>query len=223
MWYTMTNIEINLKNLKKTIDYSKKNAYNQEVEIVCVTKNQTIESINKAIDLGIKNIGENKVQSFYEKIDDIKPVKCHLIGHLQTNKVKTAINFIDLIQSVDSIKLATEINKQSKIINKISDILIQVNIAQEETKFGINDYELHEILFAVSQMENIRVLGLMAIMPINTDINYYKKMYDLFQINKNHKYNNISMDILSMGMSNDFVQAVSCGANMIRIGSYIFK
>lgn len=192
------------------------------VSIIAVTKYQTVEDANEAIACGIKEIGENKVQQLLERDKLFLPAKRHLIGHLQTNKVKQAVSVADMIQSVDSERVAVEISKQAKKIDKIQDILIEVNIANEQTKTGASVDEMKSIIEVCESIPNISVKGLMAIMPISAEEYYYERMHDLFLETASINYNNTKMQILSMGMSNDYKIAVKYGSNMIRVGRALF-
>lgn len=199
--------------------------FSQDVTIVAVTKYQTIEDTNAAIEVGLSNIGENYVQHLKEKDGLLLPCKRHFIGHLQTNKVKALLSMkdISLIQSVDSVKLAAEIDKYSEKLGRTTDILLQVNIGDEEQKFGVEPADTVALARDVSDFEHIKVKGLMATMPIEKDIRYYKEFKELFEKVKACNISGVDMDILSMGMSNDFEEAVECGSNMVRIGTALFK
>ena len=199
--------------------------FSHDVIIVAVTKYQTIEDTNAAIEVGLSNIGENYVQHLKEKDALLLPCKRHFIGHLQTNKVKALLSMKDiaLIQSVDSVKLATEIDKYSEKLGRTTEILLQVNIGDEEQKFGVEPAETVALVRDVSDFEHIKVKGLMATMPIEKDIRYYKEFKELFEKVKACNISGVDMDILSMGMSNDFEEAVECGSNMVRIGTALFK
>lgn len=199
--------------------------FSQDVIIVAVTKYQTIEDTNAAIEVGLSNIGENYVQHLKEKDGLLLPCNRHFIGHLQTNKVKALLSMkdISLIQSVDSVKLAAEIDKYSEKLGRTTDILLQVNIGDEEQKFGVEPADTVALARDVSDFEHIKVKGLMATMPIEKDIRYYKEFKELFEKVKDCNIPGIDMDILSMGMSNDFEEAVECGSNMVRIGTALFK
>jgi pyridoxal phosphate enzyme (YggS family) len=193
------------------------------VSIVAVTKYQTIEAANEAISCGIKDIGENKVQQLCERNALLLPAKRHLIGHLQTNKVKFAVAVADLIQSVDSVRVAVEISKQAVKAEKTQDVLIEVNIADEPTKTGAAVSELNTILDTCESLSNIHVVGLMAIMPIGASEYYFEKMHSLFLETKTINYTNTQLQTLSMGMSDDYLLAVKHGSNMIRVGRTLFK
>ena len=199
--------------------------FSQDVTIVAVTKYQTIEDTNAAIEVGLSNIGENYVQHLKEKDALLLPCKRHFIGHLQTNKVKALLSMkdISLIQSVDSVKLAAEIDKYSEKLGRTTEILLQVNIGDEEQKFGVEPADTVALVRDVSDFEHIKVKGLMATMPIEKDIRYYKEFKELFEKVKACNISGVDMDILSMGMSNDFEEAVECGSNMVRIGTALFK
>lgn len=199
--------------------------FSHDVIIVAVTKYQTIEDTNAAIEVELSNIGENYVQHLKEKDALLLPCKRHFIGHLQTNKVKALLSMKDiaLIQSVDSVKLATEIDKYSEKLGRTTEILLQVNIGDEEQKFGVEPADTVALVRDVSDFEHIKVKGLMATMPIEKDIRYYKEFKELFEKVKACNISGVDMDILSMGMSNDFEEAVECGSNMVRIGTALFK
>ena len=199
--------------------------FSHDVIIVAVTKYQTIEDTNAAIEVGLSNIGENYVQHLKEKDALLLPCKRHFIGHLQTNKVKALLSMKDiaLIQSVDSVKLATEIDNYSEKLGRTTEILLQVNIGDEEQKFGVEPADTVALVRDVSDFEHIKVKGLMATMPIEKDIRYYKEFKELFEKVKACNISGVDMDILSMGMSNDFEEAVECGSNMVRIGTALFK
>lgn len=198
-----------------------------DVLLCAVSKTRTPEEINIAIDEGVTDIGENKVQEIMDKFDAIKPVRWHMIGHLQTNKVKYIIDKVSMIHSVDSYKLAAEINKRAAQHGIVMDILIQVNSAREESKFGITTAETEKLIKEIlDTCENVRIRGLMCIAPYADDpedIKVYfedvKKQYDEFG-----KIDHPMLDFkyLSMGMSHDFPVAIEAGSNLVRVGSAIF-
>ena len=218
----------NYKYVQKKLDcaLNKCGKTRADVTLLAATKTVDVDTINYAIASGINHIGENKVQEFLSKDTEIVPVHKHFIGHLQTNKVKDIINRVELIHSVDSIKLAKEISKQAKKNGKTMDILLEVNIGNEESKSGFIYEEVYDNILEISKMDNIFIKGLMAIPPIceNADDNrkYFQKMYKLFIDIQGKKIDNSSMEILSMGMSDDFDVAVEEGANMIRLGTVLF-
>lgn len=198
----------------------------KEVTLIVVTKTYPPEMILQAYDAGHKIFGENKVQEMLDKYEALpKDIEWHLIGHLQTNKVKYIAPFVKLIHSVDSLKLLQEINKQSLKNNRVIDCLLQIYIAKEETKFGMDQKEAEELLLseAFKKLQNVRITGLMG-MATNTDnpeqvrneFRSLKTFYDKLQ-NRNH-----NLQTLSMGMSSDYTIAIEEGSNMIRIGSAIF-
>lgn len=198
----------------------------EDITLIAVTKTYEADVINEAIDMGVTDIGENKVQEIVRKYDSVKPVRWHLIGHLQSNKVKYIIDKVSLIHSVDSLHLLDEINRQAKKHGIIMDVLVQVNISGEETKFGIKPEETEMFMEYAGKLENIRVRGLMTILP--KDDNPVKSRLHFVNIKRLYldislkKYDNVYMDYLSMGMSGDFEQAIMEGSNMVRIGSAIF-
>ena len=198
------------------------------VELIAVTKTVDVDRINDAISCGITHIGENKVQELLSKYDDLKKdnLSIHFIGTLQTNKVKYIIDKVDLIHSVDSIKLAQTINKCAEKIGKVQEILVQVNISGEESKSGIAPFEIYDFLKEISGFSNLKVRGLMCIPAPETFFGenkpIFNDMYKMFVDINDKKIDNIYMDILSMGMSDDYKTAIGCGATMVRIGTKIF-
>lgn len=201
-----------------------KGGYTHDVTLVAVTKYHTIEETNDAIRAGIDQIGENHVQALLQKDPLLLDCKRNFIGHLQTNKVKQLLSIknLNLIQSVDSLKLAAEIEKHAAQLDKVVNILVQVNIAHEESKFGISPEQTGPLLESIASMPHVHVKGLMSIMPIEKNLDYYRRMRAVFDEMKSLSIPGIEMDVLSMGMSNDFEEAVECGSTMVRIGSYLF-
>ena len=197
-----------------------------DVILLAATKTVDIDTINYAINKGINYIGENKVQELLSKQDGIIDVHHHFIGHLQTNKVKDIIDRVELIHSVDSLKLAKEISKQAAKKNKVMDILLEINIGDEDSKWGFTPENLFDAIKEVSALENVRICGLMAIPPMceNPEDNrkYFKIMHQLFTDIKQKNIDNCFMDILSMGMSDDFDIAIEEGANLVRVGTALF-
>ena len=199
----------------------------EDVLLVAVTKLHDVDEINEAIDCGITDIGENKVQEIMNKYDRVKPVRWHLIGHLQTNKVKYIIDKVSMIHSVDSLKLAEEIDKRAAQHNLTMDILIQVNSAMEESKFGITTDETGQLIRDIlANCPNVRIRGLMCIAPYEDnpeDAKIYfdqvKALYDEYTL---LDHPNLDFKYLSMGMSNDFEVAIEAGSNLIRVGTMIF-
>ena len=199
----------------------------EDVLLIAVTKLHGPDEMNEAIDAGITDIGENKVQEIMDKYDRVKPVRWHLIGHLQTNKVKYIIDKVSMIHSVDSLKLAKEIDKRAAQHNLTMDILVQVNSAEEESKFGITTAETDQLIADIAeQCPNIRIKGLMCIAPFEEnpeDVREYfaevKKIYDKYADKKTER---VDFKYLSMGMTHDFEVAIEEGSNMIRVGTAIF-
>ena len=194
-----------------------------DVKILAATKSRSIEEIKQAISMGIKMIGENYVQDAMEKSRSLKGLaELHCIGHLQKNKVKVAVEIFDMIDTIDSVEIALEINKRCEQINKIMPVLIEVNIAKEENKHGCMPEHLIELADSLAGLKNIRLRGLMTMGP-NISAEklglYFREMKILFDKLK-HKYPEI--DILSMGMSDSYIIAVQEGATMIRLGTAIF-
>lgn len=224
------NIEYNLDYINEQISASaqKSGRKREDIKLMAVTKTVEPIFINHAIEHGIDLIGENKVQEFLSKREYLRLENCdaHLIGHLQTNKVRQIIPFVSMIQSLDSAKLAAEIEKQSAKLETVTDCLIEVNVGEEESKTGIPFGEVMPLIERISEMRHIRVKGLMAVPPICEEkaqlTKYFEKMHHLFVDISGQNIDNISMCILSMGMSGDFNEAILCGANMVRVGSSIF-
>ena len=197
-----------------------------DIILLAATKTVDSETINYAISKGIVYIGENKVQELLSKENDISECHRHFIGHIQTNKVKDIINKVEMIHSVDSLKLAKEISKQAVKNQKTMNILLEVNIAGEESKWGFTVEETEQAVREISQLPNLKIKGLMAIPPVCNDAEenrqYFRLMKKLFVDIRAKNIDNSSMDILSMGMSDDFDVAVSEGANLIRLGTALF-
>lgn len=196
---------------------------------MAVTKLHTVDEINEAIDAGATDIGENKVQELLSKYEDVKPVRWHLIGHLQTNKVKQIIDKVVMIHSVDSLHLAEEINKRAGNAGLVMDILIEINVGEEETKTGIQAEELMDLAKKITDTcENVRLRGVMCIPPYGEDPEvsrkYFRETRELFE-----KLQQLGLpedraliDTLSMGMSGDYETAVEEGSTIVRVGSAIF-
>lgn len=198
----------------------------EDIILLAATKTVDTDTINYAVSKGIRYIGENKVQELLSKEKEYAPCHRHFIGHLQTNKVKDIIDKVELIQSVDSLKLAKEISKQAVKCNIQMEILLEVNIGDEDSKWGFAPDETEEAVREISKLPNLKIKGLMAIPPIceNSEENrpYFKKMQKLFVDIDTQNIDNSSMDILSMGMSDDFDIAVEEGANLVRVGTALF-
>jgi hypothetical protein len=216
------SIAQNLLNLKSSLP--------QKVTLVAVSKTKPISDLMEAYNAGQRIFGENKIQEMTEKWEAMpKDISWHMIGHVQTNKVKFMAPFVSLIHGVDSFKLVEEINKQAFKNNRIIDCLLQIHIAEEETKFGLNEDELQEMVqsAAFQELKNIRIVGLMGMATFTTNQNQIKKEFTRLQsifdaLIKQPKVENIELSTLSMGMSGDYQLAVACGSTMVRIGSSIF-
>ena len=227
---SLNDVEYNYKLINERIAEAaqKIGKSREDITFLAATKTVEPEVINHAISLGLDYIGENKVQELLSKYDSYNLENCSLqfIGHLQTNKVRQIVDKVDLIQSVDSVKLANEIAKQSLKLNKTTDILVEVNIGREENKSGVYPENLEELLCEISKIEGISVKGLMTIPPICDNKHkiskYFNNMHNIFIDISQKKLDNISMTILSMGMSADYYEAILEGANMVRIGSSLF-
>jgi pyridoxal phosphate enzyme (YggS family) len=198
------------------------------VTLVAVSKTKSVEEIKELYDLGQRDFGENYVQELVDKQSQLpKDIGWHFIGHLQTNKVKQIAPFIHLVQSVDSGKLLQEINKQAKKNNRVIDCLLQVHIAQEETKFGLDEQEIDELSnISLSQYQNIRIVGLMGMATLTDDMEKvrteFKYLRSIFNKHAKHQTSNLKLQTLSMGMSSDYFVAIEEGSTMVRIGSLIF-
>jgi len=199
-----------------------------DVTLVAVSKTKSVEEIKELYDLGQRDFGENYVQELIEKQLQLpKDTRWHFIGHLQSNKVKQITSFIHLIQSVDSLKLLLEINKQAQKDNRVIDCLLQIHIAQEETKFGLDENELNELIHTNSnelhKLKNVKITGLMGMASFTDDMNKvrneFKYLKSLFNKFRTH---NSELRTLSMGMSSDYPIAIEEGSTMVRIGSLIF-
>ena len=225
---SVEEFEINFKAVNDRLEAAlgKSGRKREDVILLAATKTVDAKTINYAISKGIDYIGENKVQELLSKNEDIVPAHRHFIGHLQTNKVKDIIDKVELIQSVDSIKVAKEISRQAEKIGKKMDVLIEINIGAEESKWGFTPDEAENAVREIAKLPAISVKGLMAIPPFcnNSEENrkYFRKMYKLFIDIRDKKIDNSSMEILSMGMSDDFDVAVEEGANLIRLGTALF-
>ncbi len=218
-------ISENLKRLRYDIEVARaKYRKNDDiVKIMAVTKTVPYERVNYAVSEGITLLGENRVQEYLSKRDFYdKNAEINFIGHLQSNKIKYIIDSVTLIHSVDSVKLAAEIDRQAEHHQKCMDVLIEVNIGREESKNGVFPEMLDELICEVSQFKNIRIRGLMTIPPIFKSEESFDKMQQLFNNVQAKRTGDTNIDILSMGMSSDYALAVKYGSNIVRIGSGIF-
>ena len=200
----------------------------KDITLCAATKMNDSERVREAIRAGVDCCGENRVQELTAKLADNAYVGApvHFIGHLQTNKVKQVVGFVDLIQSVDSMRLVEAIQKEAARKDIVQEILLEVNIGNEASKSGFSPSELHDICAKMFAFSNIRVKGLMAIPPIShystKNRKFFQEMYNLSVDITAKKYDNVWVDILSMGMSDDFAEAIACGSTMIRVGTAIF-
>ena len=207
--------------------YKKTNSFLQEknVTLVAVSKTKSVSDILELYHLGHRDFGENYVQELKEKAEQLpKDIRWHFIGHLQSNKVKQVASFVHLIHGVDSKSLLNEINKQAAKCNRVIDCLLQVHIAQEETKFGMDEEELANVL--ICQFANVKICGLMGMASFTNDMekvrNEFTSLKSLFDKYAKLSIVNCQLSILSMGMSSDYKIAIEEGSNMVRIGSLIF-
>jgi len=226
----MTELKTRLENVLNCIKKAA-NARGRDPEtirLVAVSKTIPTDMVKEAIEAGVKILGENYIQEARKKFDALSsyPVSWHFIGHLQTNKAKYAVRLFDLIHSVDSLKLAHELNKQAKKINKIQEILIQVNISMESTKAGVYEQDALSLIKDISHLENLSVKGLMTMPPFFNEPEkvrpYFSALRKLRDQIKKESIPNIAMDELSMGMTGDFEAAIDEGASLVRIGTAIF-
>lgn len=220
------NIDMVREKITRAAEKSGRKA--EDITLVAVTKTMPASDVAAALRCGISVFGENRVQELLAKLPqlDMQGRQAHIIGHLQTNKVKSIIDKADMIQSVDSIHLAAEINAQAQKAGLCKDVLVEVNIGGETSKSGVAVEKLQELLDGISSLSHIRVCGLMAIPPFCHDKEisrpYFAKMHKLFVDIGAKKTDNINMHILSMGMSSDFDIAIEEGSNMVRVGTAIF-
>ncbi len=215
------SIQTNLLNIKATLP--------KQVTLVAVSKTKPVSDLMEAYEAGQRIFGENKIQEMTEKWEQMpKDIQWHMIGHVQTNKVKFMAPFVSLIHGVDSLKLLQEINKQAKKNNRTIDCLLQIYIAEEETKFGLDEEELTSLLSSneFQELKNIQIVGLMGMATFTANKDQIKKEFlhlkSIFDTNKNLKSEICNLNTLSMGMSGDYQLAIECGSTMVRIGSSIF-
>ncbi|MFH6971456.1 YggS family pyridoxal phosphate-dependent enzyme [Flavobacterium petrolei] len=211
----------NLLQIKSTLP--------EHVTLVAVSKTKPVSDLMEAYEASQRIFGENKIQEMAEKWEQMpKDIQWHMIGHVQTNKVKFMAPFVSLIHGVDSLKLLQEISKQALKNNRIIDCLLQIHIAEEETKFGLDEEELASLLSSSEfhEMKNIRIVGLMGMATFTGNTDQIKKEFlhlkTIFDKTKKLKTENCQLEIISMGMSGDYQLAIECGSTMVRIGSSIF-
>ena len=219
------NIKLVEENIKKACEKVGRDV--NEVTLIAVSKTKPYTAIEEALPTGVKDYGENKVQELCDKYEILpKDIKWHMIGHLQRNKVKYLVGKASLIHSVDSIRLAEQIEKEYAKADEIANILIEVNMAQEESKFGITSEETEQLVREIAKFPHIRIKGLMTIAPYtdNPESNrvYFRNMKKLSVDIENKNIDNVSMNVLSMGMTGDYQVAVEEGATMVRVGTGIF-
>ena len=215
------SIQQNLKHIKSTLP--------EHVTLVAVSKTKPVPDLMEAYNAGQRIFGENKIQEMVDKWEQMpKDIEWHMIGHVQTNKVKYMAPFVSLIHGVDSLKLLEEINKQAKKNNRIIDCLLQIYIAEEESKFGLDEEELTTLLASPTfqEMKNIRIVGLMGMATFTDNQNQiqkeFKHLKSIFDRLQSLKTENCKLQTVSMGMSGDYQLAIACGSTMVRIGSSIF-
>lgn len=215
------SIQQNLNHIKSTLP--------EDVTLVAVSKTKPVGDLMEAYQAGQRTFGENKIQEMADKYSEMpKDIEWHMIGHVQRNKVKYMSSFVSLIHGVDSMKLLKEINKQAKKHNRIINCLLQIKIASEDSKFGINYEDASDIIQseAFSELKNIKITGLMGMATFTDDLDQVKKEFNLlkstFSDLKHLKSYNCELQIISMGMSGDYKLAINCGSTMVRVGSSIF-
>lgn len=219
----------NLKKVEENIcaACAKAGRNRKEVTLIAVSKTKPVDMLRTVYDQGIREFGENKVQEMCDKIDVLpQDIRWHMIGHLQTNKVKYIVGKTALIHSVDSLRLAQEIEKQAAKKNVKVSVLIEVNIAEEDSKFGIHKEEAIALVRQIAQLEHLQIEGLMTIAPFveNAEDNrlFFREIHQLSVDIKEQNIDNVHMDILSMGMTGDYMVAIEEGATMVRVGTGIF-
>lgn len=219
----------NLRDVEKRIEEACKrsNRDPKEVTLIAVSKTKPVEMLQEVYDAGARNFGENKVQEIMDKYDHLpQDIHWHMIGHLQRNKVKYIVDKVQMIHSVDSLRLAETIDKEAKKKNVTVPILIEVNVAEEESKFGLSLEEVTALAEEISKLSNVRVCGLMTVAPFVEDPEENREVFrSLKKLSVDiaaKNINNVTMSVLSMGMTNDFEVAVEEGATMVRVGTAIF-
>ena len=219
------NIKEVLNDIKIAEDKSSRNS--GSAKLIAVSKTKPVSMLQEAYDAGMRDFGENKVQELVDKYEQLpKDIKWHLIGHLQTNKVKYVVDKAYLIHSVDSIKLAKEISKEAQKKNICVNVLIEVNVAEEESKFGVSVDDAEGLIREIATLPGIKICGLMNVAPFVSDSEenrpIFRKLKQLFVDIKAKNIDNVNMEIMSMGMSGDYIVAVEEGATYVRVGTKIF-
>lgn len=218
----MNDIAANIKNVSENIKKA-----NKETKLIAVSKTKPVEMLKEAYDAGMRDFGENKVQEILDKYDKLpSDIRWHMIGHLQTNKVKYIADKVFMIHSVDSAKLAGEISRRAIQAGRVIPVLIEINIGDEESKFGIKPDDLEELLREIAPFEGIKISGLMCVAPYTESAEenrvYFKQMKQLSVDIMQKNIDNVFMNVLSMGMSGDYEVAASEGATYVRVGTGIF-
>jgi pyridoxal phosphate enzyme (YggS family) len=215
------SIQSNLNTIKTSLP--------EHVTLVAVSKTKPVSDLMEAYEAGQRIFGENKIQEMTDKYEEMpKDIQWHMIGHVQSNKVKFMAPFVSLIHGVDSLKLLQQINKHALKNNRTIDCLLQIYIAEEESKFGLDEKELNELLSSseFKEMKNIRILGLMGMATFTENQNQIRKEFthlkSIFDSIKSLQSENCNLNTISMGMSGDYKLAIECGSTMVRIGSSIF-
>lgn len=225
----MGNIKDNLLNVQQRVESAcaKSGRNAEDITLLAVTKTVPVERIREIMGLGITSLGENRVQEMLSKYDELPDATWHIIGHLQTNKVKSIVGKVDLIHSVDSLRLAEEIGRQSAARGISTNILLEVNVSGEESKYGMNLDFVDEMVEHCAGIDGLCVKGLMTMAPLGAHESEIRKIFSsLFKKYVDisaKKYDNVSMEYLSMGMSNDFDIAIEEGANIVRVGRGLFQ
>lgn len=219
----------NLKKVEDNVDAACRKAgrSRDEVTLIAVSKTKPVEMLSTIYNQGIRDFGENKVQEMCDKMEQLpSDIRWHMIGHLQTNKVKYIVGHTTLIHSVDSLHLAKEIEKQAEKKDVTVDILVEINIAEEESKFGIHKEETYELVRQIAALPHVHICGLMTIAPYveNPEDNrmYFRGIRQLSVDIAEQNIDNVDMDVLSMGMTGDYMVAIEEGATMVRVGTGIF-
>ena len=225
----MSGIRENIERVKERIESVCRRVDRDpnEITLVCVTKTIDIARINEAIGWGITDIGENRIQESKTKFGKLsRPVKWHMVGHLQTNKAKDAVRMFDLIHSIDSLKIAEAIDRRAGQLGRQVDCLIEVNTSGEASKFGVMPDEVFGLVEEMAKLNNLRIKGLMTMAPLVDDPElarpYFRELKSLSEQVESRNFSNVQMQYLSMGMTQDFEVAVEEGSNMVRIGTAIF-
>lgn len=218
--YVDENLKLIRENVGEAAEKCGRKA--EDIRIMAVTKTVAPEIVNHAIELGLDLLGENRVQEYLSKAEAYSPAEVHFIGGLQTNKVKYIIESVSMIQSVDSLKLGTEIDRLAAKHGRVMDILCEVNIGGEESKGGVAPDKLRELIAQLAQLKNIRIKGLMTIPPPSQSDIFLGRMQELYNDLRDNKIEGADMQVLSMGMTHDYAEAVRYGSTLVRIGTGLF-